>query len=520
MFFCSLRACRVAWGASVGQIYRGTHFLMSQPFRRAVVLLLALFVSTLLVQPHIFAGASTLGDFVWRDANANGSQDDGAGTGIDGVVINLYKDDGDGVYEPGADDGEPDKVARTGDDSATTPIEHGWYDFVGIPGGGSIYWVAIAAANFEAGGALEHYVYTGDIGHNAYNGPQPRLVYLADAVVDYNDADFGFALADLDMRVTAGEAADGEVLSVASGDKVTFTYQVTNKGDVDLAGVKIIDNNGTPDDEMDDVTVCTLSSHLAPAQTETCTRETTINLDKTIVATATGNPVTSSGADLPGAIASATDDAVVALNHVAIGNRVWDDASGSSLHKLNGKMDGDEKGVAGVTVQLYKDNGDKQCDPAVDVRQGGDAVTDANGYYVFLDVPSGSYCVAIPRPSIDSALHKAKSTSGGGSAPDPGDENEAPGNDGLLRGEYFMTEVFTVTPGGQKDISDAGDPEGYSDASAYMTVDFGFIAGDDASAIVLNEMHATVSDYLWSIGFLGIGLAGLGVFVLLRRRAG
>jgi uncharacterized repeat protein (TIGR01451 family) len=44
------------------------------------------------------------GDKVWLDANGNGIQDEA--TGYDGVRVTLYKDDGDGIREPGADDAE------------------------------------------------------------------------------------------------------------------------------------------------------------------------------------------------------------------------------------------------------------------------------------------------------------------------------------------------------------------------------------------------------------------------------
>lgn len=47
-------------------------------------------------QPAIY------GDYVWVDTNRNGIQDDGA-TGISGVRVNLYKDNGDGLANPNTD---------------------------------------------------------------------------------------------------------------------------------------------------------------------------------------------------------------------------------------------------------------------------------------------------------------------------------------------------------------------------------------------------------------------------------
>jgi hypothetical protein len=51
--------------------------------------------------------AINLGDFVWYDNNADGVQDPGE-PGFPGITVYLYKDlDGDGVAEPGGDDGTP-----------------------------------------------------------------------------------------------------------------------------------------------------------------------------------------------------------------------------------------------------------------------------------------------------------------------------------------------------------------------------------------------------------------------------
>ncbi|MCA0230673.1 MAG: DUF11 domain-containing protein [Bacteroidetes bacterium] len=48
------------------------------------------------IQPAVY------GDYVWIDTNKNGIQDDGA-TGVSGVRVELYKDNGDGVSDPATD---------------------------------------------------------------------------------------------------------------------------------------------------------------------------------------------------------------------------------------------------------------------------------------------------------------------------------------------------------------------------------------------------------------------------------
>ncbi len=462
-------------------------------------------------------GASTLGDLVWYDANINGIQDDGPTAGLDDVIINLYRDDGDAIFEPNGDDGSPYKVARTGDDSSTSSVEHGWYDFINIPAEGVIYWVSIAESNFEPGGTLEHYVYTGHLGVSSYSGDEPRLVYLADAVVDYNDADFGFTKAEIELIVTAGDAADGQALAVATNEKVTLTYKLTNVGDTYLANAKITSDNGTPDDDSDDTLICTISKPLAPNDSETCTSEETIDHDITINAKATANPVTSSGSDLPGNDAQASDDATIVLNRIAIGNRVWDDASGSPFNRLNGKMDSDERGIGGVTVQLYRDNGDGHCDPATD-NKVAETSTDPRGYYTFLNVAPGSYCVAIPSNIIDAILGKAKITKSDNHHPDSSDEMDSQGNDGILQGNFYITNIFDATPNGQQHTTDLGDPQDYDDASAYMTIDFGF-AKSDASAVQLATFRARDGRHLFgSLGWLIVGFFGLAAFAWRAKR--
>lgn len=66
-----------------------------------------------------------LGNYVWVDTNYDGIQNDG-NTGVNGVTVDLYIDvDGDGIAEPGGDDGAPVATTVTAD-AGTTP---GFYLF-------------------------------------------------------------------------------------------------------------------------------------------------------------------------------------------------------------------------------------------------------------------------------------------------------------------------------------------------------------------------------------------------------
>ena len=365
-----------------------------------VVLFSVVFLSVGLMTA--LAGLNQLGDFVWYDEDGNGNKDgiaEWGSNGIDGVVVNLYRDDGDYVFEPGADDVFSGTMT-TGDNPSTTPVEHGWYDFLHL-GDNLGWWVEIPDSNFEHGGPLEGYVYTSGKGADASAGDNPRAVPFGRGPINYDLADFGFTLKDT----------------------------------------------------------------------------------------------------------------------VAIGNRVWDDGSGSVEHRDNGVMDADESGIVNVTVQLYADDGDGVCEPTDDPdadTMSAETTTDKDGIYQFLDVTPGSYCVVIPDSSIKDKLHYASSSTGGNHSPDSSDETEANGDDGVPFGDSTVSQVFAVKPGGQTDTTDADDAVGYADSSSFMTVDFGFLA--DPNAVSVQDMTAKRSNGISSTTLLFIVVMILVTLSIVGRR--
>lgn len=89
---------------------------------------------------------------------------------------------------------------------------------------------------------------------------------------------------------TAGDAADGDELVAKPGD-VEFTYVVTNTGTIDLVNIVVVDDNATPDDTSDDVTVDCPATALAPGAQMTCTATLPVGFGvRTNVAEVTGNP--------------------------------------------------------------------------------------------------------------------------------------------------------------------------------------------------------------------------------------
>jgi len=75
--------------------------------------------------------------------------------------------------------------------------------------------------------------------------------------------------------------------TIYEGEVVTYTYQITNTGDITLTNVTLVDDNGTPGNSGDDLTVCT-DITLAAEATTSCSRSTTLNQDTTNTATAGG----------------------------------------------------------------------------------------------------------------------------------------------------------------------------------------------------------------------------------------
>jgi len=253
-------------------------------------------------------GKSTLGDYVWWDPTLDGAhtgaEAEWGSYGIDGVTVTLYLDaNTDGIPDPG----EYVTTTVTGDNPATTGVtEEGWYDF-DVTAGGNIYIVVIEDSNFDPGGPLENYVLTSE----PTFGDEPMVVYLPGLIEDYNDADFGYALAGVQIVKVAGDAADGEVEFIPTpGGTVYYTYTVTNTGETYLSSIIITDDNGTAG-TGDDFQVCSVAGPLGPGLSTECYWNGPVTDDRTNVATVVANPTDIGGTDFPGGDATDDDDAVV-----------------------------------------------------------------------------------------------------------------------------------------------------------------------------------------------------------------
>ncbi len=112
-------------------------------------------------------GSASIGDYVWDDQNGDKEQTSEFDVGINGVVVELYKD---GIWQ----------------ESFTTQNhpssgEAGWYLFDSLDAGD--YVVKVADSNFESGGVLHDYTLTTD--------NHPLSVHLEQGET-FSEADFGY----------------------------------------------------------------------------------------------------------------------------------------------------------------------------------------------------------------------------------------------------------------------------------------------------------------------------------------
>ena len=73
----------------------------------------------------------------------------------------------------------------------------------------------------------------------------------------------------LQKRTNGEDANVAPGVYITAGAPVTWTYEIANTGNSELTGIVVIDDQGTPEDDTDDVTVCTVDL-LASTASTTC----------------------------------------------------------------------------------------------------------------------------------------------------------------------------------------------------------------------------------------------------------
>ena len=287
----------------------------------------------------IYLDKAALGNYVWFDQNLNNVQDESTTNGVNGVIVCLYKDNGDGIAQPDAADGAP--VAR---DTTSN-------DIYGRPG----YYL--------------------------FENLDPGKYFVK-------------------FKLATGQ---------------TFT---TNTGTV----------NGTSDETDSDPTSTGVTE-----VTELTAGEVDLTWDAGII---------------------------IPTGPYNLGNLVWNDANN------NGKVDGTETGINGVTVILFEDrNNNNKPDPDEYVTTTITAtVGGLPGIYTFTNLPAGNYIVQVPDGNFNGPLKDFASSTGNDPAPDPDDDVENDDNGTAVVGCGIISKPITL----------GNNAEPLDNGKTNYSVDFGF----------------------------------------------
>ena len=352
-----------------------------------------------------------IGDHTWIDADRDGLQDAGEPV-LPGVTVELLDENGD-----------PAKHVDGVDVSPTTTDADGHYLFDDLPAGD--YRVRFTLTGAQS----EQYVFTTDGAGSATDSDavvsagdqavgETRLISLGDddanLTKDYDVAPVG-ATEGIDPTWDAGVVAR----SYAIGDTVWIDE---NRDGLQDAGEPALE--GTTVELVDPATGATIATRTTDADGKyvfdelpagqyqvrfTLTDEQAAELRFTVRDAASGDPDADSDADPatgitsvvalgPGDAELTTDDAPAGLKATdgidptwdagvirktyAVGDRTWIDAD------RDGVQDPTEPALPGVTVELLDGDGDPVPGAGGLPRT---TTTDANGRYVFDELPAGSY---------------------------------------------------------------------------------------------------------------------------------
>ena len=303
---------------------------------------------------------ASLGNFVWLDANSNGVQDAGE-VGVSGVKVMLLN----GAGTP---------VATTWTDA------NGFYSFTGLnPGEYSVNF-----SQFPTGYTATIQDAGGNDATDSDVNPATGSTIVTTLVAGENDPTWDLGL----------------VNSKASlGDFVWFDDDqdgVQDPGERGVAGVTVIlyDAAGTAvASTVTDATGKYFFANLNPGSYSvgfsTLPSGTVFSPQNAGGDAGKDSNVNPSTGRTPLVTLAAGDNnltvdaGIMAPPKAGLGNYVWTDTNG------NGIQDADERGLAGVTVQLYD---------ATRTILLATAITDGNGYYTFSNLEPGTYNVKFVTP--------------------------------------------------------------------------------------------------------------------------
>ncbi len=395
------------------------------------------------VQDFGYQGTGSLGDRVWFDADRDGVQDAGE-PGIGGVSVELDIDfDGDGAVDATL---------------STTTDASGNYLFEGLPAADYVVRVAPPVSfdpTFDSDGGLDH-----------------ESAHTLGAGEDNVAQDFGYAgTGSIGDRVWFDMDGDGSQdvgEPGIGGVMVTLDLDLDGDGTTDYTTSTATDGDGLyafNDLPVGDYTI-TVGQPGGTTQTFDNSGPTTDNASQLTLGTAENNTAQDFGYQGTG----------------SIGDHVWFDADS------DGVQDAGEPGIDGVTVEL---DVDLDGNGTVDVTLTD--TTDANGNYLFENLPVGDYTVRVTQPAGYDQTFDAN-----GALDNTSDHT-------LGAGENNVAQDFGYTGQGsigdrvwfdadQDGIQDAGEP-GFPNITVQLEVD---LNGDGAVDYTTTATTDDYGNYLFS----------------------
>lgn len=339
-----------------------------------------------------FTGTSgSIGNLIWEDINANGVVDSGE-PGIQDVTVDLYRDlNGNGLVDPD----EPILATTKTDPSGAYLFSNLSTTDNGLGTAGEDYIVTISDRNSILFGYW-HSLGAMNIDNNSQ--VDPYALSLSVANPNNTKADFGYFIDPAGLGNFIWEDLDGDGIQDGGEpgiDGVLVTLTITYAGGGGTTTLKTITNatgyysfgNLLLDEDHDGVGAGepTYSITVAPIP----------GLFPTILNAGANDAVDS---DNPAGQLATTTEGITNetydfgyLHPSSIGDYVWLDEDG------DGVQDAGEAGIPNVTVVLS--GTDHNGNPV-----SASTVTDANGGYLFGDIPPGSYTVSIDTTTLADGL--------------------------------------------------------------------------------------------------------------------
>ncbi len=322
--------------------------------------------------------SANIGNYVWRDLNNDGIQNEATSFGINGVTVTLFTSAGVQVGLPVA----------TADDLSGNP---GYYQFNDINPGD--YYVLVTAPSGQV--FTTPFVGSATTDSNVDATGKSNTFTLVSGVDDFS-IDAGVRSVDLSLTNTISNA------SPRVGSDVIFTLTVSNTDGFSAAtGVTVRDSlpagltfvsssgTGTYDSGTGVWTIGTIPAGASVSLQIVATVAnggTKANFAQ--IETADQPDFDSTPGNAPGV--SEDDDATIRLTPPAtIGNYVWRDVNNDGIQNEAASF-----GLNGVTVTLFTGSGTQVGSPTITANNGSNP-----GYYAFNDIQPGDYYIVVSPPS-------------------------------------------------------------------------------------------------------------------------